>query len=135
MSSITTTTTTTIAPTTTTTTTLPTTTTTTIAPKPTSSTSVSSDGGIIYIRQGLDGTGQQYSTDKKPWKDIDWSFTIINISTSRILTVQFTTDITFNIGGIDNNKYFIIGSDNIEIDGGNKVVTINGQKDYQGLIH
>lgn len=89
------------------------------------------DGGIIYIRQTPNGVGQQYSTDNQNWKTIDWSFIIINTSTNQTLSVQFTTDITFNK---DNDQYFVIGSDNIEIDGSNKVVTINGLKNYPGLI-
>ena len=59
-----------------------------------------------------------------------WPITIKGgISSSRVV-ITFGDNITLNT----NSTYFIIGSDYVTIDGGNKMVTINGVNRYPGLI-
>lgn len=98
--------------------------------------SITQNGGTIYIRQDGISSAIQYSTDNSNYSDISWPCTITNTTpvSGTILNVQFNNDITFSttIGGLSG--YFIIGSDYINIDGANKVVTINGITDYPGLI-
>jgi hypothetical protein len=59
-----------------------------------------------------------------------WPITINGGTSSSRVVITFGDDITLN----NVNKYFIIGSDYITVDGGNKTVTITGVTNYPGLI-
>jgi hypothetical protein len=59
-----------------------------------------------------------------------WPITINGGTASSRVVITFGDNITLN----NANQYFIIGSDYVTIDGGNKMVTISGVTDYPGLI-
>lgn len=99
-------------------------------------------GTTVYVRQVAVGQIVEYSIDQLTWHELYWFSYIQNSDTSLgLLTIEFITDITFDmmIGG--NNGYFICNSDNIQIgsrvlkpDGTRPVITINGITNYPGLI-
>ena len=63
---------------------------------------------------------------------VDWPITIVNsTSLTNTLKVTFENDLILNLS---NDQYFIMGSDNITVDGTNKRVTIEDISDYPGLI-
>ena len=59
-----------------------------------------------------------------------WPITISGGTASSRVVITFGDDINLN----NVNKYFIVGSDYITVDGGNKTVTISGVTNYPGLI-
>ena len=78
-------------------------------------TTLSKNGGTIYIKQGINGP--EYSTDNEiTWNLIGNNSTNIvnsNPSINNVLTVQFNTDMTFT----NIEQYFICGSEYITFDG------------------
>ena len=99
---------------------------------------LSQNGGTYYFRQVTSTSLIEYSSNNSTWTQIlntNWPLQITNSSpsSSNVLTVQFNTDITIG-SSIGTNGYFIINSQYIEVNGNNKVVTINGVTNYLGLI-
>jgi hypothetical protein len=74
----------------------------------------------------------QYSTDINftPTDINTWPVTFTNSTVSN-KTVFITTNLTLTGG---THRYFIMGSDNITIDGQNNIVEINGASGYPGLV-
>lgn len=96
-------------------------------------TTITNNDGTIYFRDDLSGV--QYSTDQTTWFVIsldDYPLTITNNNpnSNNVLTVLFTTDMSFTA----NKQYFICGSNYITFDGNNHTITIDDVDDYPGLI-
>jgi Domain of unknown function (DUF4347) len=108
-----------------------------------------SSGNNIYIKQlttndnpiywsTSDNSANDITTGGGSWNKIntnsDWQVTLKNANAtpdaSNMLVVTFLTDITIR----NVNNYFIIGSNYVTIDGGNKTVDVSGVTNYQGLI-
>ena len=65
----------------------------------------------------------------------NWPVRIVNTSTTNgILTIVFDTNIVFNTSYGNTTGYFKFGSNNITINGNNKIVNINGIGSYPGLF-
>jgi hypothetical protein len=88
--------------------------------------------GTVLLQQN--GADVQYSLDNSAnWIDISsnlWPVTLANADTSSPLEVRFVSDLSFN----SSTQYFIMGSENITIDGSNNVVNINSISNYLGLF-
>ena len=101
---------------------------------------ISQDGGTLYFRQTTTSSELQYSSNNTEWTDISSNQYPLNIqntdpSTNNVLTVQFTTDITFT----QDVQYFICGSQYITFNGlkndeERATITFNGVEDCLGLI-
>jgi hypothetical protein len=98
-------------------------------------------GGIINLKQDSSSSLIQYQYNNDSWINIDTNQFPITLTNSNplstdIMTVKFTTDLTFSSStvGSGNNAYFICGSEYITIDGDNKNLTISGFANYLGLI-
>jgi hypothetical protein len=95
--------------------------------------------GIIQLRQSSSTALIEYRINSGSWISIgtNWPVNFINTDALSTLTVSFTTDLTISntpLGGPGTNGYFIIGSEKIILDGGNKTITINGVDTYPGLV-
>jgi hypothetical protein len=101
-------------------------------------TSISQNGGIIYIQQSAANIQYQSNSTSGTWTTIsNWpaTFTNSNPVSGNILTVQLNTNITISsTQGV--NGFFITGSNYITYDGStsNYKVTISGLTSYTGLI-
>jgi len=95
-------------------------------------TTLSKNGGTIYIKQGINGP--EYSTDDEiTWNLIGNNSTNIvnsNPSINNVLTVQFNTDMTFT----NIEQYFICGSEYITFDGKDTTTTFSNVTNCLGLI-
>jgi len=95
-------------------------------------------GGIITLNQNSstfeitctfsDGRSNQLITAT------NWPVKFTNSNTASPLTIKFNTNIVFNSTYGSTNGYFIMGSNNITIDGNNKEININNITDYLGLF-
>jgi len=96
-------------------------------------TTLTQNGGTITLNQNsptsitctLTSGTQTINSDNWPVR--------INNTSNNILTVIFNTNIVIDSSFGDTTAYFIIGSNNITINGNNKVITIN-INDYPGLF-
>lgn len=84
----------------------------------------------IYIREYAGVI--QYSSDLSTWGFITFPCTLINSnpSSAGYATFQLYTDINL----INNDMYFIIGSEYITFNGNDKKATVNGLTDYPGFM-
>jgi len=106
-------------------------------------TNITSNGGTVYLKYFVD-TLINYSFDNTTWIPIgsNWPVQLTNTSSTDTLidtlTVLFTNDLIIGVGpeisDMGKYKYFIIGSNNITIDGANNNLTINSVSDYPGLV-
>ena len=99
-------------------------------------TTISQNGGIIYIQQSASNIQYQSNSTSGSWTTISsWpaTFTNSNPSSGNILTVSLFSNITVSsTQGL--NGYFITGSNYITYDGTSKTVTISGLTGYTGFI-
>ena len=102
-------------------------------------TNIIRNGGIVYLKYFVD-TLINYSFDNTTWIPIgsNWPVQLTNTSSTDTLTVLFTNDLIIGVGpgpsDMGPSKYFIIGSNNITIDGANNDVIINSVSNYPGLV-
>jgi hypothetical protein len=92
---------------------------------------ISKNGGTLYLRQDA-SSNIQYSVNNILWSTFSsWPVTIVNSnpSSSNVLTVLSTTDITIN----NATKYFITGSNYITYDGSNNDFIMDVES-YGGLF-
>jgi len=84
----------------------------------------------IIIQQNNISNKIQYNINSGPWININsWPVTIQNLS-NNLIQVLINTNLTIN-----NNYYFICGSNNILFEGNNNNITIeSGSYDFWGLI-
>jgi len=102
---------------------------------------LSNNGGTIYIRQQTTTSAIEYSTNNSTWTSLgtSWPVFIINTnpSAANILTVLFTNSLyisSTSVGTNGTSGYFIIGSEYITFNGNSYTVTINAITNYLGLI-
>ena len=94
-------------------------------------------GGTITLSQATSTSNiiGTYSDGTAPVTLTSWPVTIQNNnSASSTLTVIFATNLYFTSTYGIANGYFILGSNNITIEGNNKEVNINGISSYPGLF-
>jgi hypothetical protein len=76
--------------------------------------------GTIFLRQYVSNI--EYSNDiQGPWSVPYWPITLNNTDTLNTLEVKFLSDLSFNSA----DQYFIMGSNNITVDGSNNIANIN----------
>jgi hypothetical protein len=95
--------------------------------------SIQQSGGTIDFKRDSSDGQIKYSSNGGTWNVALFPVTIVNTpnaSSSNILTVRITMDITFN----DDTNYFICGSQYITFDGMNNTCTFNNITGYIGLI-
>ena len=102
-------------------------------------TTISQNGGIIYIQQSGSNIQYQKLVTTGAWTTISsWPATFTNgtPSAGSILTVQLNTNITVSSTQGAANGYFKTGSNYITYDGStsNYTVTISGLTNYNGFI-
>ena len=89
----------------------------------------------LFLQQTSPTSLIQYSFNDSNWNDIpSWPFTINNSNTNNTLIVKFNTALYFKSTYGNKKGYFIIGSNNITINGNNKIVNINNITGYPGLF-
>jgi hypothetical protein len=104
-------------------------------------TSISLNGGYLYLRMDANNQYVQWSTNGTSWNNLALSFWPLAITNSpspsatNILRVVLTTDINLTPGYTGGtNSYFIAGSSYITFDGAGKYVRVNGITNYPGFI-
>jgi len=103
------------------------------------SSTISSDGGNIYIRQTSNNIQYKMNSDET-WTNLSsWPVMFVNTSSTpytNILTVSIVSDITIWSGTVSSpeNGYFITGSQGITYDGSGYTVYVVGGFTYSGLI-
>ena len=103
---------------------------------------ISADGAVdeIGLRMDPSNTGlMQYNKTNAPtWVSIsseDWPIKCVNTSTSSVvLTINVTTDLTISSSTGGTSGYFIVGSQYITFDGSGYAINIDGVTDYLGFI-
>ena len=100
-------------------------------------TTITLSGGTLYLRENASQV--DYSTDTISWTTMasgDWPLTIQNTapSSTNIVTVKLTTDITFTAAYADANGCIILDSEWITIDGNSKTITVDGITNYEGFL-
>jgi hypothetical protein len=99
-------------------------------------TTISQNGGIIYIQQSGSDIQYQSTITTGTWTTISsWPVTFVNTNpiSGNILTVSLFTNITIS-STQGANGYFITGSNYITYDGTGKTVTIDSIANYLGFI-
>ena len=100
--------------------------------------SITPPGSTFYFRQSSSISNIEYSYDDISWAtsidSTNWPVTIINGTILITLNVVFNTNLYLTTTYGNTYGYFIIGSDNIIINGNNKVLNIDSIIDYPGLF-
>lgn len=97
----------------------------------TTSTSISQNGGFIYLRQNIHTI--EYSSDMIIWNEVIFPLSIFNQS-QNILTVKLTSDLETNsANGFTTGTVINFKSSYINLDGNNFVVNIIGLQKYGGF--
>lgn len=99
--------------------------------------SANGDTDTIYLQQS--GSNVQYKINSGSWTSISaWPCTMTNTSSTNVLKILFTTNITLNT---DTTRYFIcgskllqFGSSTLNSDGTVTTVTVDGISGFLGLV-
>ena len=84
----------------------------------------------VYIQQASGNTQYQIGSTSGSWNNIFFPATIVNTDTANTMNVKFENILTMS----STSHYFVMGSQNITIDGQNNTVNVSNVSNYPGLV-